>query len=155
MVFGFGKKKITVAAPVTGSLIDITDVKDEVFSSKMMGDGFAVEPDGDTIVAPCDGKIVLLANTLHAVALEQDGVQLLIHIGLDTVELGGKGFTAYIHDGDTVKKGDALIQFDREYLTAQQKPLTTMVVITNMDERVKNLEKDFNNKDKVMTIQVK
>ena len=154
-MFGFGKKKITVAAPVTGSLIDITDVKDEVFSSKMMGDGFAVEPDGDTIVAPCDGKIVLLANTLHAVALEQDGVQLLIHIGLDTVELVGKGFTAYIHDGDTVKKGDALIQFDREYLTAQQKPLTTMVVITNMDERVKSIEKDLQDKDKVMTIQVK
>ena len=154
-MFGFGKKKITVAAPVTGSLIDITDVKDEVFSSKMMGDGFAVEPDGDKIVAPCDGKIVLLANTLHAVALEQDGVQLLIHIGLDTVELGGKGFTAFIKNGDTVKMGDALIQFDRDYLMAQQKPLTTMVVITNMDERVKNLEKDFNNKDKVMTIQVK
>lgn len=154
-MFGFGKKKITVAAPVTGSLIDITDVKDEVFSSKMMGDGFAVEPDGDTIVAPCDGKIVLLANTLHAVALEQDGVQLLIHIGLDTVELDGKGFKPFIKNGDTVKKGDALIQFDRDYLTEQQKPLTTMVVITNMDERVKNLEKDFNNKDKVMTIQVK
>ena len=154
-MFGFGKKKITVAAPVTGSLIDITDVKDEVFSSKMMGDGFAVEPDGDTVVAPCDGKIVLLANTLHAVALEQDGVQLLIHIGLDTVELDGKGFKPFIKNGDTVKKGDALIQFDRDYLTEQQKPLTTMVVITNMDERVKNLEKDFNNKDKVMTIQVK
>ena len=154
-MFGFGKKKITVAAPVTGSLIDITDVKDEVFSSKMMGDGFAVEPDGDTVVAPCDGKIVLLANTLHAVALEQDGVQLLIPIGLDTVELDGKGFKPFIKNGDTVKKGDALIQFDRDYLTAQQKPLTTMVVITNMDERVKNLEKDFNNKDKVMTIQVK
>jgi glucose-specific phosphotransferase system IIA component len=154
-VFGFGKKKITVAAPVTGSLIDITDVKDEVFSSKMMGDGFAVEPDGDTVVAPCDGKIVLLAKTLHAVALEQDGVQLLIHIGLDTVELDGKGFTAFIKDGDTVKKGDALIQFDREYLTAQQKPLTTMVVITNMDERVKSVEKDLQDKDKVMTIQVK
>ena len=154
-MFGFGKKKITVAAPVTGSLIDITDVKDEVFSSKMMGDGFAVEPDGDTVVAPCDGKIVLLANTLHAVALEQDGVQLLIHIGLDTVELDGKGFKPFIKNGDTVKKGDALIQFDRDYLTAQQKPLTTMIVITNMDERVKNLEKDFNNKDKVMTIQVK
>jgi glucose-specific phosphotransferase system IIA component len=154
-VFGFGKKKITVAAPVTGSLIDITDVKDEVFSSKMMGDGFAVEPDGDTVVAPCDGKIVLLANTLHAVALEQDGVQLLIHIGLDTVELGGKGFTPFIKNGDSVKKGDALIQFDREYLTAQQKPLTTMVVITNMDERVKSIEKDLQDKDKVMTIQVK
>ena len=154
-MFGFGKKKITVAAPVTGSLIDIADVKDEVFSSKMMGDGFAIEPDGDTIVAPCDGKIVLLANTLHAVALEQDGVQLLIHIGLDTVELGGRGFTAFIKNGDTVKMGDALIQFDRDYLMAQQKPLTTMVVITNMDERVKNIEKDFNNKDKVMTIQVK
>ena len=106
-------------------------------------------------MAPCDGKIVLLANTLHAVALEQDGVQLLIHIGLDTVELDGKGFKPFIKNGDTVKKGDALIQFDRDYLTAQQKPLTTMIVITNMDERVKNLEKDFNNKDKVMTIQVK
>ena len=154
-MFGFGKKKITVAAPVTGSLIDITDVKDEVFSSKMMGDGFAVEPDGDTIVAPCDGKIVLLAHTLHAVAIEHEGVQLLIHIGLDTVELDGKGFTANVSNGDMVKKGDALIQFDPGYLTAQQKPLTTMIVITNMDERVKSLEKDLHDTDKVLTIQVK
>lgn len=154
-MFGFGKKKITIAAPIAGRLMDITDVKDEVFSSKMMGDGFAVEPEGGMIVAPCDGKIMLLANTLHAVALEHEGIELLIHIGLDTVELGGKGFTAEVSTGDTVKKGDALIRFDPDYLTAQQKPLTTMLVITNMEEKVKSLEKDFRDQDKVMTIQVK
>ena len=121
----------------------------------MMCDGFAVEPESDTIVAPCDGKIVLLAHTLHAVAIEHEGVELLIHIGLDTVELDGKGFTASVSNGDMVKKGDALIQFDPAYLTAQQKPLTTMIVITNMDERVKSLEKDLHDTDKVLTIQVK
>lgn len=154
-MFGFGKKDIKVAAPVAGRIFDITEAKDEVFSSKMMGDGFAVEPESEEIVAPCDGRIALLAGTLHAVAIEKDGVQLLIHVGLDTVELQGKGFEAKVAEGDQVKKGDVLLHFDRAYIESQGKPLTTMLVITNMDEKVKSLTKKLDQPDEVLCIKVK
>ena len=138
-MFGFGKKKqFTIAAPVEGKIIDITDVADDVFSTKMMGDGFAVEPAGDTVKAPCDGMVKLLAHTLHAVAIEREGVELLIHIGLDTVELEGKGFKALTKQGAMVKAGDPLVQFDRKTIEAAGKSLTTMLVITNADKSVKS-----------------
>ncbi len=155
-MFGlFGKKKIIVDSPVQGKIIDITQVDDKVFSSKMMGDGFAVEPESDIITAPCDGKLILLAKTKHAVAIDAEGVQLLIHIGLDTVELNGEGFTTYVEQGAQVKKGDKLLKFDREYITSQNKPLTTMLVITNMDEKVKKLEKNLTAPNAVLQIEVK
>ena len=152
-MFGFGKKKITVAAPVTGSLIDITDVKDEVFSSKMMGDGFAVEPDGDKIVAPCDGKIVLLAHTLHAVAIEHEGVQVLIHIGLDTVNLAGVGFKAYVKEDMEVKKGDPLVYMDRAQLKEKGYVDTTVVVITNEGKEIKIKEKRLDQPEAVLLVE--
>lgn len=119
-MFGFGKRKLKLAAPVAGRIIDITEVADDVFSSKMMGDGFAVEPsaEADTIVAPCDGEVTLVAKTLHAVALRADGVELLIHVGLDTVELAGEGFHALVKAGDQVRRGTPLLQFDRAALVA-------------------------------------
>lgn len=143
-MFGlFGSKKIEVYVPVAGKVIDITQVQDAVFSAKLLGDGFAVEPAADCITAPCDGTVALLAGTNHAVALEKEGVQLLIHIGLDTVELGGEGFTAHVRQNDRVKQGDKLITFDRELIKARGKQLTTMLVLTNMDEKVKHVDKDL------------
>jgi len=155
-MFGFfSKKKVEVCAPIKGRIMDIIEVQDEVFASKMMGDGFAVEPKNDYITAPCDGRVVLIAGTKHAVAIEKEGVQMLIHIGLDTVELKGEGFTAHVKAGDEVKKGDKLISFDADYIKSQGKPLTTMLVITNMDEKVKSVEKTLKGEDIVMTIEVK
>jgi len=156
-MFGFfNKKKLETYAPIAGKIIDITEVPDQVFSSKMMGDGFAIEPEADVVVAPCDGTVALVAATKHAVAIESQGVQILIHIGLDTVELQGQGFTAHVQENDTVKKGDPLITFDRGYIVAQEKPLTTIVVITNMDEKVKKIEKNLADcKGPILAIEVK
>ena len=154
-MFGFGKKKLVIASPVSGKIMDITEVKDEVFSAKMMGDGFAVEPEDEVITAPCDGKIVLLPKTRHAVALEKDGVQLLIHVGLDTVELDGKGFEALVAQGDVVEAGTPLLQFNRSYIESQQKPLTTMLVLTNMAEKVKSVEKQLDKPEAVLKLEVK
>lgn len=143
-MFGFfNKKKLETYAPIAGKIIDITEVPDEVFSTKMMGDGFAIEPETDVVVAPCDGTVALVAATKHAVAIESQGVQILIHIGLDTVDLQGQGFTAHVKENDMVKKGAPLITFDRDYIVAQEKPLTTMMVITNMDEKVKTIKKNL------------
>lgn len=143
-MFGlFGGKKVELVAPVAGKIMDITEVPDSVFSTKMLGDGFAVEPTANCIVAPCDGKVVLLARTKHAVAIEKEGVQILIHIGLDTVELSGQGFTTHIKENDLVKQGDRLISFDGDYIQSQEKSLTTMLVLTNMEEKVKKVTKDL------------
>lgn len=139
--WGRKKEKLTIYAPVQGKVIDITAVPDSVFAGKMMGDGVGIEPAGNVITAPCDGKVILVAKTLHAIAIEAQGVEILIHIGMDTVTLGGEGFTAHVAVGDTITKGDKLITFDREYISKQGKDLITPVVITNMDQKVTSLEK--------------
>ncbi len=156
-MFGFGKKKIKLAAPVAGRIIDITEVADDVFSTKMMGDGFAVEPtDGaDTIVAPCDGEVTLVAKTLHAVALQAEGLEILLHVGLDTVELEGQGFRALVQAGDKVQCGTPLLHFDRAAIEAQGKKLTTMLVLTNGAEKVKRLEKHLQEPEAVLTVEMK
>jgi PTS system glucose-specific IIA component len=150
------KEKLYIFAPIKGKVMDISVVPDTVFSSKMLGDGVCIEPEGNVITAPGDGKIILVAKTLHAVAIEVQGVEILIHIGLDTVMLEGQGFTSHVSAGDVVKKGDALITFDKEYISKQGKPLITPVVITNMENKVKVLEKTLENSDGIiMGIEVK
>ncbi len=157
-MFSFFKKKksLDIFAPVKGKVLDITDVPDMVFSQKMMGDGVAIEPENDIVVAPCGGKIILISNTKHAIAIESEGVEFLIHIGLDTVELDGKGFESFVEANDIVKKGDKPLKFDRENITAQGKLLTTSIVITNMKDKVESLDKDYTSSDgKVFTVQIK
>ena len=117
-----------------------------------MGDGFAVEPDGDTLFAPCDGTITFLPNTAHALVLENNGVQLLLHIGLDTVDLHGEGFTALIKEGDIVKKGTPLIKFDRQFIQGKQKSLTTILALCNQEEVVTKLEKNLSGTEPVLKI---
>ncbi len=150
------KERLHLFAPIKGKVVDITAVPDVVFSNKMLGDGVGIEPEGNIITAPCDGRIILVAKTLHAVAIEAQGVEILIHIGIDTVMLEGQGFTAHVGTGDIVKRGDALITFDREYISQQGKLLITPVVITNMDNKVNALEKMLGSKDgMIMGIEVK
>jgi len=152
-MFGFLKrKKVDVYAPAEGPLMDITAVADNVFSQKMLGDGFAVEPQGDTIYAPAEGKVIQVADTHHAVVLDCSGVQVMIHVGLDTVALEGKGFTLRVSEGDVVKKGVPLLQFDRAYIQSQGKSLTTEIVILNADEAVTALEKKWNHGEPVLIL---
>lgn len=128
-------KAKNVASPLTGSVIALTDVKDEVFSSEAMGKGIAVEPSEGKVLAPFDGKIVSLLDSHHAVGIEGDNqVEILIHVGMDTVQLEGKHFTPHVKEGDTVKKGDLLIEFDIQGIKDAGYPVTTPVVVTNTDE---------------------
>lgn len=121
-----------VDAPVAGQLVDIKTVSDAVFSSGMMGEGVAIEPSGHEIIAPADGEITVAYATKHAYGLKTaDGVEVLIHIGIDTVNLAGKGFESQVVQGQQVKKGDVLGIFDKQVISDAGYPVTTMVIVTN------------------------
>lgn len=134
------KKELDLYAPITGKLIDICEVKDQVFSQKILGDGIAIEPKEGILNAPFDCEVVQLFHTLHAIGLKAKDVEILVHIGMDTVELNGEGFKGFVNEGDHVKKGQKLIEFDIDYIKSQGKEATTPIVITNMDV-VKSLDK--------------
>ena len=133
-----GRNSVLVA-PVTGRCVDLSTVPDEMFSTRAMGEGVACVYDGDTIVAPCNGEISVVAETNHAVGLTtDDGMELLIHIGVDTVALKGKGFQALVKTGDKVKVGTPLLKVDRKFLDEQGINLITSMVVTNEDELAEN-----------------
>lgn len=120
--------------PIKGEIIPIDKVPDQVFAEKMLGDGFAIIPSGNKVYAPISGEIKILFPTLHAIAIETtEGLELLIHIGIDTVELKGEGFTAHVKLGDMVKQGDLLITFDKEVIDLKATSSITPILITNMD----------------------
>ena len=121
-----------VYSPLEGDRVDIVDVDDPAFSKKMLGDGVAVRPTGRVVSAPFDGEVVSLFSTKHAVGLVSDeGVEVLIHIGLDTVAMNGDGFEAHIVQGQRVIAGQPLVSFDPEKIVAAGYDLVTPVVITN------------------------
>ncbi|WP_078578725.1 beta-glucoside-specific PTS transporter subunit IIABC [Salipaludibacillus agaradhaerens] len=123
-----------VTSPLNGTVIPLSDVRDEVFSSGAMGEGLAIEPSDNTLYAPFDGTVVMLAPTKHAVGLRSDsGVELLVHIGLDTVTLDGSPFTLKIKEGDEVKKGDVILTFDKKAIHQQGLETITPIIITNKD----------------------
>ncbi|ERN42061.1 phosphotransferase System HPr (HPr) Family [Rubidibacter lacunae KORDI 51-2] len=127
-------KTIQLAAPISGYALDLESVPDPVFSQKMVGDGVSVDPTTATLRAPVDGKIVQLHPSNHAVTLETaEGIEVLMHIGLDTVELRGKGFSPNVRLGDRVKAGDVLIEFDIDFVALHAKSLLTQMVVTNGD----------------------
>ncbi len=134
----FGKKdnnKLEVSAVCNGEVIDLSQVDDAVFAEKMMGDGFAMNPSKGEIVAPFDGEISLLIDSKHAVTVKSnDGVEVLIHVGIDTVNLGGKHYDAKVNTGDKVKKGDVLVTFDIPAIQAEGYKITTPVIVVNTDE---------------------
>lgn len=141
MGFFFRKTKVQLMAPVTGSLIPLEQVKDQAFAQKMLGDGVAFLPEKGELVAPCDGVVSYVPDTAHAIALtEEHGLEILLHIGLNTVEQQGRGFQARVKTGDRVKAGQVLLNFDLEALKARGCDLSTPLVITNGD-KVAKLEK--------------
>ena len=124
-----------VDSPLDGQLIPLKDVADETFSSGVLGAGVAVIPSDGVVYAPFDGTVETLMDSHHAIGLRStDGVELLVHIGRDTVALGGKHFTAYVQVGDTVKKGQRLLSCDLDALRAEGYDVTTPIVVTNTDE---------------------
>jgi len=124
--------QIAINSPLEGELIPLSEVDDEVFSSGAMGEGRAVIPTEDQLKAPFDGKITLLFPTKHAIGLtDENGVELLIHLGMDTVQLDGKHFTSHVEDGQEVKQGDLLITFDIEAIKGEGYSVVTPLVVTN------------------------
>lgn len=124
---------IELASPVTGTVIPLSEVEDAVFAGGVLGEGAAVIPADGKVYAPADGTVSALTETKHAVGITTDtGAEVLIHIGLDTVQLGGEGFTLHCKTGDKVKKGSLLLEFDMEKIKAAGFPLTTPVVVSNM-----------------------
>ncbi|MGP1947616.1 MAG: PTS glucose transporter subunit IIA [Arsenophonus sp. NC-PG7-MAG3] len=132
---------IDIVAPISGKIVNIEDVPDVVFSEKIVGDGIAIKPTGNKIVAPVDGIIGKIFETNHAFSIESDnGIELFVHFGIDTVELKGKGFTRLAEEGQKVKKGDLVLELDLPLLEEKSKSTLTPVVISNMDE-IKELTK--------------
>lgn len=130
-----GSRAVILGAPMNGTLIALDQVKDEAFASGAMGDGIAVEPAEGKLYAPADGSVSSVFETGHAVGLTTDeGAEILLHIGIDTVKLKGKGFTAHIKEGDRVRKGDLLISFDRKAIREAGFSLTTPMIICNMED---------------------
>lgn len=129
------KKEAKLYNLVEGEVISIEEVPDPVFSQKMMGDGFGVEPANREIYAPAEGKIVSVFPTKHALGLElTNGIEVLVHIGVDTVELEGGPFEIHVKEGDKVSQDTLLATVDLNALDVAEKPKTVIVVFTNMDE---------------------
>ncbi len=145
----------TFRSPLNGTVISLSDVKDDVFSSRAMGDGIAVIPSEGKLYAPVDGKIEMVFETRHALGMTtKNGAQILFHVGLDTVKLGGKHFEAKVKVGDLVKAGDLLLEFDLEKIVAEGFDPVTVVVVTNKDEyevKVREITK-VKHTDALMTV---
>ena len=134
-----GKKisveKNTIIAPLTGTAIKLTDVKDDTFAGEVLGKGIAIIPSEGRVVAPCDGIIETLFDTKHAIGITStDGIEILIHVGINTVELDGKYYEAYIQEGDKVAAGQLLLEFDMDKIKEDGYDITTPVIITNSDD---------------------
>jgi PTS system glucose-specific IIA component len=125
-------KKLQIIAPITGKPVLLNDVPDPVFSEKMMGEGIAILPEGGNVLSPVDGKVILIADTKHAIGIQaNEGTELLIHIGLETVTLKGEGFECLVKEGDHVSIGQPLIKVYWEFLKNHAESIVTPIVITN------------------------
>lgn len=136
--------KIIINAIATGKLLPLEQVNDPVFSKKMMGDGVAVDVDDDYIVSPVDGTISLIAETKHAFGITtSEGIEIMVHVGLETVNLKGQGFKKLKEMGDQVKKGDRILHIDRNFMKEHNVELITPVIVLNsMDHNLHHVNGD-------------
>lgn len=149
---------IKVYAPISGDIVAIEKVPDVVFAEKIVGDGIAIEPKGQFMLAPIDGTIGKIFETNHAFSIESpQGLELFVHFGVGTIELRGKGFKRLAQEGQDVKAGEPILEFDLDFLKDQVNSLLTPVVLANMED-VKYLEKCQGSvsagKDVIFTVQV-
>lgn len=158
-MFDFFKKKnkdIVIGAPAKGKAVPLSQVNDPTFAEEILGKGAAVIPEEGKICAPADGEITLLFDTLHAVSITtEDGVEILVHVGLDTVQLKGQHFTAHVANGDKVKKGDLLISVDLDAVKAAGYDVITPVLICNTADFASvdaDVNKDVNAGDELIII---
>lgn len=125
-------KKIEIKNPMIGEFLPLENVDDQVFSHKMAGDGFAIHPTEGKVYAPFDSTVAVLPDSRHAIGLKtEDGLELLIHVGINTVSLNGEGFIGHVNLGDQVKEGDILLEFDLDEVKGKVDSMDTPIVITN------------------------
>jgi len=128
-------KKIEIIAPISGEIINLEDVPDLVFSKKIVGDGIAIKPSGNKILAPVNGTIGKIFKSMHAFSIiSEDNVELFVHFGIDTIKLKGEGFEKKAEDNQKVKIGDEVIIVDLDFLTEKAHSILTPVVISNIDQ---------------------
>lgn len=148
------KNAIIISSPVKGNVVDISEVPDEVFSQKMMGEGVAVYPEDNIICSPVNGQILQVFKTKHAILLKSsEGLEIIIHIGLETVNLDGEGFEVLVHEGENVTIGQNLVMVDLEFLKSRHINIITPIIIVNHED--KTIEKNFGfktNEDFIMKI---
>ena len=127
--------QMEIASPVKGKVLKLESIKDDAFASGVLGKGAAIIPEEGRVYAPADGVVSTLFPTLHAMGIQTDeGVEILIHVGLDTVQLDGEGFEAFVKQGDHVKKGQLLVTFDKEFIESKGYCMETPVIVTNSDD---------------------
>lgn len=126
--------KEILVSPINGKVVSLEEVPDKTFSDKLIGEGIAIMPEHGIVAAPVDGSVAHMFDSKHAVAIvTESGIELLIHVGIDTVKLNGEGFKSFVKSGDTVKKGDKLLEVDLDFIKSKGLPVITPVVITNAD----------------------
>lgn len=129
------KKKKSFASPMTGTAIAITEVADPVFSGKLLGDGIAICPSSNDVLSPCDGIVTLVVDSLHSVAItSEDGIEVIIHLGLETVNLKGEGFKCFVKKGEKVIKGQKLIEMDIAFIKEKELDIVSPMIVLNMDK---------------------
>lgn len=134
-MFEKNAKTISLKAVEDGRTIPMDEVNDQTFAQELLGPGIAIVPSNGTVVSPIDGTIATVMDTKHAVCIQgEDGLELIVHAGLDTVELNGKYYQTYKEIGDQVKAGDVLLEFDLEEITKAGYDVTTLIVITNLGD---------------------
>lgn len=124
-----------------GDIVPIENVPDSVFADKLLGDGIAINPSDGEIISPIDGRVVMIQDSLHAIGIQsEDGIEILIHVGLDTVELKGEGFVKKVNINDRVNKGQPIVCFDKKMIEEKGYNTITMMIVVN-NERICKLEK--------------
>ena len=155
-MFGFMKRKPReVFSPIDGQIVSLESVNDDVFSKKMAGDGVAVIPVGTKFTAPIDGVVTKIFSTNHAYSIKSSkDLEVMVHIGLETVALKGKGFVRIVNEGDSVKAGDSIIEVDLDYIKEHAKDIVTPILISD-ESNAKEVEKRYaivKNGDKIMEV---
>ena len=136
---GAQTRSLTIIAPLSGIIVPLDNVPDPAFAQRLVGDGLSIDPMSNRVLAPCDATVLHVHRAKHAVTLAAHGLEIIIHVGLDTVTMKGEGFTALVQEGDEVLGGDALLSFDADLVARRARSLLTQVVITNLD-RVESID---------------
>jgi glucose-specific phosphotransferase system IIA component len=152
------KDYFEIFSPIDGTIISLENIPDETFSRKLIGDGIGIKPNGNILYAPCDSDIINIFDAVNAASFKvKNGLDILVHIGVDTIKLEGKGFTKLNDKTMDVKKGEALISFDQDFINKNSKSDKTAIVISNMEivEKIEFIDGEVKKGDLLMKVYLK